>query len=346
MKNDLTCAVVGDLLPSYIDGLASEETGAAVRAHLSQCEHCRARYEAMKKATGDIAAEDAREVDYLKTVRRKRRKAVAIAVICTAAALLCALAAKTFVIGAPAQPGEFSYSVSTVENTLELKAWPAVYGHYRIALAQNNVRVEDGTAYITVRKIAAVQQAIDVTPEMVKTVTVDLTQVDTVYLCGALLWQDGLTIRQSTNQLYEFRVDYVGDNSAVSALWSQLDPGYGAYTISLQTEAAPYGFTVAFQQPLDSRQRATVHAHMVKAGESMLALVGNLGVVSWTYEDSDGEAHSESITLEEVNASLPGKVELYNQVYGTDWEALPSVKDYAASPATLQQLADLLGMPH
>ena len=79
----------------------------------------------------------------------------------------------------------------------------------------------------------------------------------------------------------------------------------------------------------------------------MLALVGNLGVVSWTYEDSDGEAHSESITLEEVNASLPGKVELYNQVYGTDWEALPSVKDYyAASPATLQQLADLLGMPH
>ena len=88
MKNDLTCAVVGDLLPSYIDGLASEETGAAVRAHLSQCEHCRARYEAMKKATGDIAAEDAREVDYLKTVRRKRRKAVAIAVICTAAALL------------------------------------------------------------------------------------------------------------------------------------------------------------------------------------------------------------------------------------------------------------------
>ena len=343
MKNDLTCAVVGDLLPSYIDGLASEETGAAVRAHLSQCEHCRARYEAMKKATGDIAAEDAREVDYLKTVRRKRRKAVAIAVICTAAALLCALAAKTFVIGAPAQPGEFSYSVSTVENTLELKAWPAVYGHYRIALAQNNVRVEDGTAYITVRKIAAGQQAIDVTPEMVKTVTVDLTQVDTVYLCGALLWQDGLTIRQSTNQLYEFRVDYVGDNSAVSALWDEQSPTYVPYTIALQTDAAPYGLSITYTEPIDS---PGFPSEMQCAAELTLALVGNLDMVSWTYEDSAGEKHSGSVTLEEIDAQLPGLVQIYNQIYSTDWEALPSVKDYAASPATLQQLVDLLGMPH
>ena len=46
------------------------------------------------------------------------------------------------------------------------------------------------------------------------------------------------------------------------------------------------------------------------------------------------------------NAQLPGLVQIYNQIYSTDWEALPSVKDYAASPATLQQLVDLLGMPH
>ena len=151
MKNDLTCAVVGDLLPSYVDGLTGEESNEALRAHFSQCEHCRARYEAMKK-TAEAAAEDAREVDYLKTVRK-----------------------------------------------IDTGRW------------------------IT-----------SVTPDMVKTVTVDLTQVEEVYLCGALIWQDGLTISQTTNRLYHNQVDYVGDASAVHNLWDMQAPGVGStYTIAL-----------------------------------------------------------------------------------------------------------------
>lgn len=40
MKNDLSCAVVRDLLPSYIDGLTAPETNAAVEAHLRTCPDC------------------------------------------------------------------------------------------------------------------------------------------------------------------------------------------------------------------------------------------------------------------------------------------------------------------
>ncbi len=164
MKNDLTCAVVGDLLPSYVDGLTGEESNEALRAHFSQCEHCRARYEAMKK-TAEAAAEVAREVDYLNTVRK-----------------------------------------------IDTGRW------------------------IT-----------SVTPDMVKTVTVDLTQVEEVYLCGALIWQDGLTISQTTNRLYHNQVDYVGDASAVHNLWDMQTPGVGStYTIALQTEKMPYGLTVVY----------------------------------------------------------------------------------------------------
>ena len=35
MKNNLTCEVVEDLMPSYIDGLTCEVTNKAVREHLS-----------------------------------------------------------------------------------------------------------------------------------------------------------------------------------------------------------------------------------------------------------------------------------------------------------------------
>ena len=47
MKNDLTCAVVRDLLPSYVEGLTSVETNRAVEAHLTACADCTARKNAM-----------------------------------------------------------------------------------------------------------------------------------------------------------------------------------------------------------------------------------------------------------------------------------------------------------
>ena len=37
MKNDLTCGVVRDLLPSYVEGLTSPESNTAVERHLSEC---------------------------------------------------------------------------------------------------------------------------------------------------------------------------------------------------------------------------------------------------------------------------------------------------------------------
>ena len=41
MKNDLSCEVVRDLLPSYLDGVASGETKAAVERHMEECPDCR-----------------------------------------------------------------------------------------------------------------------------------------------------------------------------------------------------------------------------------------------------------------------------------------------------------------
>ena len=85
-KTELPCAVVEDLLPSYLEGLTSAETNAAVEDHLASCPACAAKRAAM--GGGDDAAqaeqaETAREVDYLKAVRRKGRRRVWLAVLGT-----------------------------------------------------------------------------------------------------------------------------------------------------------------------------------------------------------------------------------------------------------------------
>ena len=71
MKNDLTCGVVQDLLPSYVEGLTSPESNTAVERHLSECPDCAQLRTALAGAPKLAAPEDAKEVDYLKKVKRR-----------------------------------------------------------------------------------------------------------------------------------------------------------------------------------------------------------------------------------------------------------------------------------
>ena len=54
--------------------------------------------------------------------------------------------------------------------------------------------------------------------------------------------------------------------------------------------------------------------------------------------------HTETVTLEAVNALLPELVVRYNARFHTSWTAKDSVKDYAVSPAALEQLSRLLDL--
>lgn len=44
MNSGLSCNTVKDLLPIYLDGIASEETNIQVKKHLSECELCQSEY--------------------------------------------------------------------------------------------------------------------------------------------------------------------------------------------------------------------------------------------------------------------------------------------------------------
>ena len=44
----LSCEVIRDLLPLYVEGLASDESNALVEEHLAGCAACRDELEAMR----------------------------------------------------------------------------------------------------------------------------------------------------------------------------------------------------------------------------------------------------------------------------------------------------------
>ena len=80
MRNELACAIVMDLLPSYIDRIASTETAEAVKLHLEHCSTCKEYLERMN-AEEPKRTEERREIDYLKKTRNRMRNKALLLVL-------------------------------------------------------------------------------------------------------------------------------------------------------------------------------------------------------------------------------------------------------------------------
>lgn len=349
MKNipELPCAVVEDLLPAYMEGLTSEETRQAVEAHLASCPACAAKRAAMGAEEGpspEETAETAREVDYLKKVRRRSRRRVAAAILCTVLVLLLGFAAKIFVIGEPLGPAGAAVSAQREDDVLRVQVSSAVSGN---AFWDWTVKNQDGVVSITARSVLVSPLFRDGTG----TVEVPLEGVTEVWLGeageGRMIWQDDTMILADAWALYQAQTPYVGNNSAVGRVLAEVDHWCGPigydYTISLQTSSEPYGLTIHFDSVTAyvSGAGRSLDKRMYAIAPSLLALIGNLGEVRWTYAAPDGTAVTRSVTLEEVDAALPDWIAAYDLDAGADWTAPESVKDFAASPAALQRLLEL-----
>lgn len=334
MKNDLTCAVVRDLLPSYVEGLTSEETGRAVDAHLARCPDCAARKKAMT-APEEVEEQDgsAKEVDYLKKVKRRSFGRVLLAVLCTAALLLALFGLKVFYIGTQAQEQGLSVLATTVDggNTLHLhidSLWSGT-AYHSWAAEQTGGRVD-----IWARQVMASPLYREGSADL----GIPLGGVEEVYLCGRLVWQDGTVIEYHNAQTYALRTPYVGNASAVGQLLAELDRWYGPignYTFSLQTSAQPYGMTIELggTRYFPLQQPPLLYRYSVR----LLALVENLDHVTWVYTDAAGDTRQLTVT----QADALDFLQLPAEVMGRETDLRDSIKDYADSMPDYQKMCSL-----
>ncbi len=70
MEKELSCAVVRDLLPLYVERLVSEETRGKIEKHLTECAACRDALETLQNTTPTAPQIDAAP---LKNIRRRIR---------------------------------------------------------------------------------------------------------------------------------------------------------------------------------------------------------------------------------------------------------------------------------
>ena len=338
MKNDLTCGVVRDLLPSYVEGLTSQETNTAVERHLADCPDC-------TRLRTDLAGEtppppeEVKEVDYLKKVKRRGRRRVVAAVAVTVLVLALGIAAKLFLIGSPANWDtweNYNFTARTnVPNQLDISFYPdelpdTAYCHW-------NVTNENGIVCVNARKV--LPSVFHDTSEHWEHIS--LSGVREVWVANQLVWQGGVVISPQMDRVYQTKTPYVGNASAVGQVVSagRFD-WLGDYTMELQTSAQPYRLTLNFSDPQSSQAFHPQDLYQDMA--AALAVIGNLDEIECAFQDEDSQPWSYVLTVEELNQALPQIVSTYNERSQKDCPLYGSVKDYGNSCATLDQLYDAM----
>ncbi|MGI6097778.1 MAG: zf-HC2 domain-containing protein [Dethiobacteria bacterium] len=82
MKSGLSCSIVQDLLPNYVEKLTHAETDKAVEEHLESCKKCREVYKAL---SADVIAHKKsvpmKELNFLKKIKRTRLLAALLSIV-------------------------------------------------------------------------------------------------------------------------------------------------------------------------------------------------------------------------------------------------------------------------
>lgn len=340
MKNDLTCGVVRDLLPSYVEGLTSTESNTAVERHLSGCPDCAQLRTALAGAPKQAAPEDAKEVDYLKKVKRRGWRRVAAAVAVTVLLFTAGVAAKLFVIGTPIQTQGMSWVISTdVPGQLDIRVYSIWSG---TACRQWETEQEpEGIVRVTCRQVlpSPLSNSGDYRAVL------NTEGVNAVYLGDQLIWQGGVEISPQIDRIYQAQTPYVGDAPAVGQVLSagRFD-WIGDYTIELQTSAQPYRLTLNFSAPHTPGGIRLSETGLYQDMAAVLAIIGNLDEMECAFRDENGQPWSRVLTVEELNQDLPRIIADYNERFshGKPYPLYDDVKNYAGSCADLEQLYDAM----
>lgn len=344
MKNDLTCEVVQDLLPSYVDGLTSDVSNQAVEQHMKtceSCESCRKLYSEMREPmNGEDVSEindgqkadskKSSEIDYLKKIRKKNRMRILAAVLIVVIAVGVGLWSKVYVVGQEVEQAEFVQANVAVEDhkvSVQGLLLDTTKGVSDVAFQE-----KDGIVTVSLRETRKSSfhtnefQADYQSSEDVKQVVLE----------NRILWDDGVSIDGTVSDLYQSRNPYVGDTSAdgrsVQAARAVLGINDGAlisYGTQLQTSEEPYGWTFLNVQISSSDNVERLHQEMKQLGCLLIAVTDNLGYVSFEYSVDGAENTDGNATLTVTEADV-------------DAMAGQSVKAMAQTPAGLQKLVELI----
>lgn len=328
MKNNLTCELVKDLMPSYIDGLTSDVTNTAVREHISHCDNCKATLESMKEPYNEEKIiYEKKEIDFLKKTRKRNIRVIVSSVVSIILVISIVLCSLPYFIRHNLGDSMVLYSLNVEGDTFNIKA---TADHRNCVIT--DIGYDEGEGGILDISFKGREKTVFENRSIFSdSYTSD--KVKSVVHQGKILWEDGEYISPVVSAAYKYRTPYIGDMSRNSLIAGALEIGknLSSFTNKLTTSKEPYGWELIFSYPFMAKQISEKEKLMKNYGYVLIGLIGNLGEVRFTYDviTADGDEQEHTLTVSEKEA---------NEFFGID------IKKCSEDINILQALAEKTGL--
>lgn len=282
MKNNLTCEIVEDLMPSYIDSLTSEVTNKAIREHLSQCEKCKAKLDSMAEPySEDKIEKEKKEIDFLKKNRRKNIRTKLISLLAVVLVVAVAVCTLPYLEKESLSEYELLYDLEVQGNTFKITMIPTDKDIVITDIEKSSYGIGERGIDVKGRKASPFDNRESVIWEYTYE-----EDIRTFKLWDKILWEDGEYISDITSEAFKRKHLYIGDAPANSQLARELgiDKNIGSFTSELQTKYEPYGWTLVLTDELMLQEELVKSTLMRKYAYVLLALINNVDSITFKYE--------------------------------------------------------------
>ena len=341
-KEENLCAIIEDVLPMYVDGLASQKTRNMVKEHLSECESCRSKYQKMSEQlpVQELSEEmeemlqSVSEIDYLKKVKmRGRRRMLSLALGLVFVFIAC-LAWQKY--GRGTATDDYSASVTIEEEMVKIE------GEVKDgkAYADYAVREKDGVSRLVIYE--AEPSFWHSGKKFAITIPLEEAKRDELVVSEQRISASGQLIEEKTRSVYANKHPYIGDASKNGALAAALGIGeeMGSFVNELQTDKEPYSWLFTFKKVLEGTTDELVFNETMRGFACVLfACIDNLGEVKWSYMLQD---QSEPVDNPK-KCGTDQKLETFTAKEASTFLE-QDVRTYGESEEKLQELLKLAGV--
>lgn len=320
----IPCEVIQDLMPSYVDGLTSPVTDKIIEEHVEECEKCRQTLETMRSGYNmDYTPDenDKKEIDFLKKNKKKNVRvlisSLAAAVILIAAVIFVRL----YIVGEPIYGDWITCTVKVEDNHLSIngKAVGPIHDVARVSFTEKDGVVNVITTGVHSGPFYSDGFQDEYTAQ---------SKIRQVKVNDRVIWEDGEEISRLASSVYETKHEYVGDASANgnTAMVLDVENRLGDFTMELETEKEPYGWTFYLNEDISGDSRVLKESDMEYISYILIGVTGNLGSVTFKY------------TVDGKTAVKTVDSEMATEFFGRD------IKEAGKSVRLLDELIDMTGL--
>lgn len=306
-----SCSIIRDLLPSYIDGLTSEETNRIVGEHLKECLNCQTVYNEMKNQGQQVENDD---IDYMKKIKKYHKKKILIITLSIVFLVTFFVTTKNYYIPYEIYP-DYSLEVGKQEDNI---CFFTVYSQEKDSYDfKNHKLVKDD--YGNYHIVMYGTEALSNNTNHSYSGEVRLDELDgLLYVGDKYIDSTGYQYNSSIVNMINSRISHVGDNSGVSKLlkiaFDQLELQTGQSfeydAFSIQTEKEPYSITVEFDYTLDDSDKKLI----VEELKNVLSCIDNCNLAYIKDESTSLEVkYDKKVNTYEDYKNMPEK-ELMSQL--------------------------------